>query len=356
MFEQFGITGVTKELIKLLISLGGTIIVAYIIRFTWKNLFLRIAHKTPTKLDIMIIEGTAVPIYFVILATGFYIFFQKFASLSEIQTNIFINGIRGILYTFFILSLFYFLYAFVKSFCDWYLQEIAIKTETKFDEQFIPLFTKLIKIVIFFIAATIILSHFKVNISGFIATAGVASLAVAFAAQETLANIIAGFMIMIDKPFRIGDRIELSSGEIGDVYEIGLRTTKILSFDNTLIVIPNSEIARTRVINHSYPDPKVKIRQTIGVAYGSDLDKVKRVILDVCQSHPEVLKDPAPVVFFSNFGESSLDLIMVCWIKDFKEKIRITDELNMAIKKRFEEEGIEIPFPQRVVHIKTEKG
>lgn len=227
MFEKFGVTGAGKELINLIFSFAGTVILAFVVRFIWKNLFLRIARKTPTKLDIMLIEGTTVPLYFIILASGFYLFFQRFAVLPEIQKNIFVKIVSGLFYTFFILSLFHLFYAMVKSSCDWYIKEIAIKTESRFDDQFIPLFSKLSKIVIFFVAATIVLSHFKVNISGFIATAGVASLAVAFAAQETLANVISGFMIMIDRPFRVGDRVELNSGEMGDIYEIGLRKRKL---------------------------------------------------------------------------------------------------------------------------------
>lgn len=353
MMEHFQLNEVGKETIKLLISLFATLVVAFIVKFVWKNFLLKIAKKTPTELDRIIIEQTTFPVHLVLIATGFYVFFQKFILALGIQDNVFIKTLNGMLYTFLIFSISLITYSVIKAFSDWYLKEIAYKTESQFDEQFIPLITKLLRIVIFFIAITIILSYLKVNISGFIATAGVASLAVAFAAQETLANIISGFMIMIDKPFRIGDRIQLDSGEMGDVYEIGLRTTKILSFDNTLLIIPNSEIAKAKVINHSYPDPKVKIRQTIGVAYGSDLEKVKNVIIDICQRHPEILKEPPPTVFFTNFGESSLDLLMICWIRDYKERYRILDELNMEIKRRFEEENIEIPFPQRDIHIRT---
>lgn len=342
-----------EELIKLIISLSATIVVAYIVKFIWKHFLPKIAKKTPTKLDIIIIEQTAVPVHLVIIAAGFFIFFQKFSLVTATQDNVFMKVLYGLLYSFLIYSISFLTYAVIKSFCDWYLKEIAHKTETNFDEQFIPLFSKIIKIVIFFIATTIVLSQMKVNISAFIATAGVSSLAIAFAAQETMANFISGFMIMVDKPFRIGDRIQLDSGDIGDVYEIGLRTTKILSFDNTLLIIPNNEIAKSKIINHSYPDQKVKIRETVGVAYGTDLNKVKQILLDICASHPEVLKEPPPAVYFSNFEESSLDLLIICWVHDYKEKFRINDEINMEIKKRFEQEGIEIPFPQRDVHIKT---
>ncbi len=352
MWEKIGISGINKEAIITLILFATVILIAHIIKFIWRHFFIRIAKKTRTNLDLMILQATENPVYITLLSIGFYLSIQKLVATEEIKESFWIKGLSGFFYTFLVLSITYLLYALIKGFCDWYLKDIAEKTKTKFDEQFIPLFSRLLKIVLFFIAATIILSKFKVNISGFIATAGIASLAFALAAQETLSNFISGFMLLVDRPFRVGDRIELPGGELGDVYEIGMRTTKILSFNNTMLVIPNSEIAKTKIINHSYPDPKVKIRQTISVAYGSDLEKVKDIVLKVCKSHPKVLNEPEPQIFFTEFGESSLDLKMICWVEDLKEKFRTNDELNMEIKKRFEEEKIEIPFPQTDIHIR----
>ena len=234
---------------------------------------------------------------------------------------------------------------------EWYRSEIAHRTHTTLDDEFIPLFSKLAKIVVFCVGTMIVLNKFEVNINGFLATAGVASLAVALAAKETVANMISGFLIMIDRPFRLNDRIELTDGRIGDVQEIGLRCTKILTYDNTILVVPNSDISTTRVINHGYPNPKVKLRIKIGVAYGTDMEKVKEILVAICRRNPRVMDEPAPAAYFMAFADSSLDAMLIAWVADYRQRFSIIDEINMSIQKRFAEHGIQIPFPQRDVHL-----
>ena len=340
-----------KEMLITILLLAGVALASRLIAWLWRNVFRKIALKTPTKLDLMLFEATEKPVSFLVLIVGFYFVLRR---LSILFTD---SGCsRLVSEAFYVLMVFvvtYFVYAVMRALADWYILEVASRTETKWDDEFVPLFKRLIKIVIIFIAATVVLSHFKVNIAGFVATAGIASLAVALAAQETLANTISGFIILIDRPFRVGDRIELSSGEMGDVQEIGLRSTKILSFDNTIIVVPNSEIAKSRLVNYGYPDAKVKVRQTISVAYGSDMVKVKKILIEICSQHRDILKDPLPSAYFSEFGESSLNILLIYWVSDYRDKFRIVDEVNMEIKERFEREKIEIPFPQRDIHLRS---
>ena len=345
-------TPITRETIILIILLAGVVLLAYLIKLIWQFVFIGIAKKTRTNLDLMLLQNIREPVHLAIIIIGFSIVFKRMEKIFEIKDLLAGKIGNGIFFILLTLIISYLAYALIKTFCDWYLKEIATKTKSKFDDQFIPLFSRVMKIVIVFIVLTVILSHFKINITGFVATAGIASLAVALAAQDSLANMFASFTLLVDRPFRVGDRIELSSGEIGDVYGIGLRSTKILSFDNTLLVIPNAEIAKSKIINYSYPDPKLKIRQKVSVAYGTDLEKVKRILKGVCSCHPEVKKEPRPIVYFTEFGESSLDLLLICWIDSFQDKFRINDEINMEIKKQFEKEKVEVPFPQQDIHIK----
>jgi small-conductance mechanosensitive channel len=235
---------------------------------------------------------------------------------------------------------------------DWYSERLSQAVAGGGKDDFVPLVRRLISIVIYTIAVIFIFKHFKQDISAIIVTLGVGTMAIALAAKDTIANMIAGFTIMTDRPFRIGDRILLESGEKGDVYDIGLRSTKILTFENTLIIVPNQQIVNEKVTNLTYPDPRIRVRIDVGVAYGTDLDKVKKILVDVCKAHPEVLEEPAPAAYFINFGDSSLDLMVICRTAKWGDQWRVGEELRMEIKKVFEREGIEIPFPQRDVHIK----
>jgi MscS family membrane protein len=249
-------------------------------------------------------------------------------------------------------------YTMLRGLMGWYDRHLTAGKAAHINAQMAGLLRKTAKVLCTFIAATIILGHFGIQITGLLATAGVASLAVAFAAQETIANMIAGFILIVDRPFREGHRVELASGKIGDVVEIGLRSTKILSLENTILNIPNAEIAKSTLINLNEPTPVYTIRATIGVAYRSDLRRVKQILLDVMNAHPEVLKTRPhhPQVYFSKFGDWALELTYIYWIPDYREHQRFRDEINMAINDRFEAENIQVPFPQPDIHIHPEKA
>ncbi len=333
-----------------LVAFGVSLLIGWVLArllpFLWRFVFLPLAAHTPTTLDKRILDRSLRPAQFAVQVIAVHIGTRLTAEGLPVVTGHPAWPIyTGVLYVLQVLVLTSVAYAVARGVADWYAEEFAAKTASRLDDQFVVLFNKVAKFIFFFIALTIIFSHFNIQVAGLLATAGVASLAVAFAAQETLANMIAGLVLMVDRPFVAGDRIQMPNGQMGDVIEIGLRSTKILAFDNTIITVPNSDIAKSQIVNFSAPDPRVKIRTTLGVAYGSDMRRVKAILLEIMQAHPDVMKDPAPVVFFTEFAESSLNVLYVCWVADYRERFRIQDELNMAIKDRFEAEGVSIPFP-----------
>jgi len=156
-------------------------------------------------------------------------------------------------------------------------------------------------------------------------------------------------VILVDQPFRIGDRIKLQSGEEGDVYQIGLRSTRILNLDHNIVVIPNGELVKNRIINYSFPDSNIRIIVEVGIAYGTNIEKAKRLLFKLAQQHSDISKDPSPEVFLMNFGDSAIQLRLVARTSHFEKKLEVETALREQIYKTFEQEGIEIPLPQRVV-------
>nr|MDJ0876779.1 mechanosensitive ion channel [Desulfobacterales bacterium] len=183
------------------------------------------------------------------------------------------------------------------------------------------------------------------------ASAGIAGIALALAARETLANFFGGISILMDRPFKTGDFILLESGERGMVVNVGMRSTRLLTRDDIQIAIPNSIITNTKVINESAPQPRFRIRIQVGVAYDSDIDHVEKVLLAIAGANKLVSPTPTPRVRFRSFGDSALDFELLCWARRPHDKGRLIHELNQAIFKSFKAEGIEIPFPQRDVHL-----
>lgn len=206
---------------------------------------------------------------------------------------------------------------------------------------------------IFALAIYFLFLAWNIDVTAWLASAGIIGLALSFAAKDTLANLFAGVSILADAPYKIGDFIILESGERGMVTQIGFRSTRILTRDDVEITIPNGIIGNGKIINEAGgPSEKHRIRAAVGVAYGSDIDQVIEVLQGVARDHEEVCKDPEPRVRFRTFGQSSLDFELLCWIERPVNRGRIGHEINCAIYRAFRDSGIQIPFPQRDLHVK----
>jgi small-conductance mechanosensitive channel len=219
--------------------------------------------------------------------------------------------------------------------------------------QTLPLFENIVFITIIVLAVYIIFTAWNVDMTAWLASAGIVGIAVGFAAKDTLANLFSGVFIMADAPYKIGDFVVLESGQRGEITHIGIRSTRLMTRDDIEVTVPNSVMGNTMIINESGgPAERFRIRVVVGVAYGSDIDKVREVLMDIALTDEAVCEDPEPRVRFRTFGASSLDFELLCWIDQPVLRGRVIDALNCKVYKRFIEEKIEIPYSKHDLYIK----
>lgn len=185
---------------------------------------------------------------------------------------------------------------------------------------------------------------------------GALGVGIGFGMQTIVNNFVCGLILLFERPIKVGDVIQLTDGQQGRVVNLGLRATTIQTFDRAEIVVPNGDLIASQVVNWTLGDRIMRLIVPVGVAYGSDVETVMRVLREVASESPRVLKDPQPMVLFLNFGESSLDFQLRVWISDFNDRRIIQSELIQEIDRRFRAEGVEIPFPQRDLHLRSVDG
>jgi len=231
----------------------------------------------------------------------------------------------------------------------WWSRDPKSNEEKDWARDFSPLLTKVGALLIALFGLITILENVGVDVNSLVVSLGVGSLAVGLAAQDTLANMFAGFTLLLDRPFRIGERIQLASGEIGDVETIGIRATHIRNFDESLLVVPNSVLTKEKVLNLSRPSRTITTRLTVGVAYDSDLGQVKQILKESALVSSRIDRDREPRVLVLGFGDAAVNFRLVFWVKDYTEQAQATSEVYEEIYRRLAEAGIDMPLPTRRV-------
>jgi small-conductance mechanosensitive channel len=219
--------------------------------------------------------------------------------------------------------------------------------------QTVPLFRNFANIAVLVLSVYYIFSAWHVDMTAWLASAGIVGIAVAFAAKDTLANLFSGMFILADRPYEIGNFIILGTGERGEVTHIGMRSTRLLTRDDVEITVPNSIMGNTTIVNESGgPYEKFRIRVQVGVAYGADIDEAREALLSVAAREESVCDDPEPRVRFRRFGASGLDFELLCWIDEPVLSGRVVDILNSSVYKQFQASGIEIPYAKQDIYVK----
>jgi len=228
----------------------------------------------------------------------------------------------------------------------------AVVTDSRYiDRQMVPILQNVWSALVAGVGIFLLLVLWNIDVTPLLASAGVAGIIVGLAARDTLANFFGSLSLYLDGTYKVGDYVVLESGERGRVEDISVRSTVIRTRDDILITIPNSKLSNAAIVNESTPKTKRRIRVPIGVAYGTDIDALEEILLAVAEAEGLVLERPKPRVRFREFGGSSLDFELLCWVSNPAQRARATHHLNSAIYKRFQTEGIEIPFPQRDVSV-----
>ena len=308
----------------------------------------RVIGRTKTHLDDVVVEAADFPLRAVIIVGGVELALRQISMIPDSWQS----PIDDLLFVVYFIIVYIFLYRLIGGLIVWYGREVASKTETELDDRYLDLCRRIALLVLSVVVIVTILGRYGIEVSALVTTLGIGSLAVALAAQETLGDMITGFTIMVDQPFKVGDRVELLDiSTWGDVVDIGLRSTRIRTRDNRMVSVPNSIIGKGLVVNYSDPNTVYRVQTQVGVAYGTDIEQARIVMIEAIRSEEWVMKEERIEALFLGFGASSLDFTVRCWIEHYVETRRIIDKMNTVLYRALNEAGIEIPFPQRDVRL-----
>jgi small-conductance mechanosensitive channel len=313
--------------------------------------------KTKTQVDDIVLRIIRTPLLVLVF---FYGFVSSLVILEDHIPSSILDAVNSLYGVIAVLIIFYVAYKLFKDILVYYGELIAQKTSSNIDDVIVPIVEKVGVVIISLVALGYVLGYLNIDLTIFVAGGVVISMVIAFAAQETLSNFFSGIFILTDRPFKVGDKIILPDGDWYEVRHIGMRSTRLFRFkDASLVTIPNNNLANEKIANFTNPDDLGRVMKTFGVAYGTDSEKVKKIIHEVIMANPDIVTDDEnlkPIVRFEEMADSSINFFILVWIKDRDSRFNVGDYLNTEIYRRFNEEGIEIPFPQRTVWVKEEKA
>ncbi|MDH5692039.1 MAG: mechanosensitive ion channel family protein [Gammaproteobacteria bacterium] len=332
--------------LKALLVLAGAFAMANLTSFIISKLISKLVERTGNTFDDAVASLLRVPVYWTVIIVGCMMGAALLTLNIQVIAKIH-NAFASILILIWCIFFVRVVRKALKIISDNAGPHTVIRPQT------LPLFNNIAVVVVLALGIYLVFDAWNIDMTAWLASAGIIGIAVGFAAKDTLANLFAGVFILADAPYKIGDYVVLDSGERGKVTHIGIRSTRILTRDDVEVTIPNSVLGSTRVTNESGGrHEKFRIRVPVGVSYESDIDQVRALLEEIGRQEPQVCKDPEPRVRFRRFGASSLDFELLCWVDNPELKGRVVDVLNTAIYKRFKAEKVEIPYSKHDVYIK----
>lgn len=314
--------------------LSLSFVVAKIIEVVGRYLLRRSPTDGKSRHDQILIEETYVPLYVTVFLIGVYISSQL---LEQGTVGIYVANVA--------VSIILIVWAYAVSRIG--SRIITVRTDTPSGREIAPIIRNILTFFIVLGAFFILLSVWEIDITPLIASAGVIGIVLGIAARDSIGNFFGGISLYLDKTYKVGDMLQLESGQRGTVLDMSIRSTTILTRDNVAVTIPNAEMNSTQVINESAPNRRRRIRLDVGVAYGSDLETVKETLLSVAAEERLILDSPSPAVRFREFGDSAITAQLQCHIENPGLRARARHRLIEGIDRQFREKEIKIPFPQR---------
>jgi small-conductance mechanosensitive channel len=331
-----------QRLVELVISIVAVVLAAVFGARLIIWLLRKITRRTKTDLDQILLEAIKQQIGWLIAAIGFQIITSRLDFIEGAAKTILEN-------TYFILYLLVVVataWRVGDAAVDWYVEQKKAQLNENLVKQIFPLLKRLSHLFLSILFIAILAGHLGINVLAISAALGLGGFAIALAAQDTISNVISGLVIMFDAPFKIGDRIEVTGGDTwGDVVKVGIRSTQVQTRDNRLIIVPNSVIVDSTVVNYSLPDNTYRLQSDIGIGTAMDIPKVQQLIKEAVRQVEGVLPNKPVDVWFTEFGDSSNTFRVRWWVTSYAEKRRSTDNVNAAIQEVAAREGIAMPNP-----------
>jgi len=336
-----------KEVGFALAFLASSAIVGRLVLFVLDRYVSRLTRRTPTSFDDALMDAGRMPLFWAIVFAGLALALNQLSFLPADWRG---KQAEWMFVPYWLVA-WVLIHRLVNNLLGWYGREMARRTHSPIDEEVVPFVRRLVVVLVAAVAIIVLLSHFGVDVTALVTSLGIASLAIALAAQNTLADWITGFVIILDRPFKIGDRVELLALDTwGDVQDIGLQSTRVRTRDNRMVVVPNSVIGKNLVVNHSDPSTVYRVETHVSVAYGIDIAHARQVMIDAVRAQDWVMKDERIEALFIRFGESAMIFRVRCWIEHYVETRRIMDKLNTCLYEALHEANIEMPAPEHALY------
>ena len=331
----------------------GFYVGAELLKFITEKIFTKAAKKTKSKLDDFLIKKTKRPISFLLMIIGIRL---GFVALKLEGQTLYVS--MGIINSILVILVIYLAIAIIKLMFDFWGETFAKKTKSTVDDHLITVMKKAMNIIFFIAVVLAILKVWGIEIGPLLAGVGIGGVAIAFALQKSLGNIFGGISLILDKSVAVGDVVVLEDKTMGTILDIGLRSTKIKTFDNEVIIVPNGKLEEMNIQNVVKPEPAVRVVIPFGVAYGSDVQKVKKTVMKVISKIEGVIlddEDKAPIVRFLEMAESSLNFKAFFYIETYENRFRAIDEATTKIYDALNKAKVSIPFPQMEIWMNKAK-